>query len=222
MASLLGSVHCLAMCGPLVTLAAGRSSFRFAVVHSLGRLATYVTLGALAGAVGKALDLAGHLVTVQHAAALIAALAIVATGGYAIASARGWFRRGDARTRGTLFRSAFTQIRSRRPSLRAAITGALTGLLPCGWLWAFLVSAGGTGSAASGAAVMAVFWLGTVPAMTGGLALVGPLVERLRARMPVVTAVALVSLGLGTLAVRWDNAGAAGIQHPTCHHAAAR
>ncbi|CAN5909149.1 sulfite exporter TauE/SafE family protein [soil metagenome] len=218
-ASLLGSVHCVAMCGPLVTLAAGRHSLRFAATHSLGRLATYTVLGGVAGALGKALDLAGHLVTVQHAASLLAAVAIIAWGGYAIASARGWSRAKVTRARGSMFRHGLAQIRSTRPTTRAYLTGMLTGFLPCGWLWAFVVSAAGTGSALAGAAVMIVFWAGTVPAMTGGLALVGPLVQRLRTRLPVVTAVALIILGLGTLAMRWNNAGTAGIQHPSCHHA---
>ena len=93
----------------------------------------------------------------------------------------------------------------------------LTGFLPCGWLWAFVVAAAGTGSALGGALVMAVFWLGTVPAMTGVLALGGPAAIWLRRRMPAVTAIALIVLGLGTLAMRWTDAGAPQVTHPRCH-----
>ena len=87
--------------------------------------------------------------------------------------------------------------------------GTLTGLLPCGWLWAFVITAGGSGHVASGAAVMAAFWLGTVPAMVGVLGVLGPALGRLRARMPAITAIALIAVGLGTLAMRWHDAGQA-------------
>jgi hypothetical protein len=66
---------------------------------------------------------------------------------------------------------------------------------------------------------MALFWLGTVPAMTGMLALGGPLLVAVRRRLPLVTALVLVALGTATLAVRWRDAGAAQVAHPSCHHA---
>ena len=64
---------------------------------------------------------------------------------------------------------------------------------------------------------MAVFWLGTVPAMTGVLAFGGPVIDWLRRRLPAVTAVALIVLGLGTLAMRWGDAGSAQVEQPFCH-----
>ena len=67
---------------------------------------------------------------------------------------------------------------------------------------------------------MLVFWAGTVPAMTGALTLGGPVFAWLRNRMPVVTALALIVLGLGTLALRWRDAGAAQVTHPSCHEVA--
>jgi sulfite exporter TauE/SafE len=109
------------------------------------------------------------------------------------------------------------QIRGRRAAQRSYLVGVLTGLLPCGWLWAFVVAAAGTATPAMGAAVMAVFWLGTVPAMTGVLALGGPLMQRIRRRMPVISACVLIGLGLATLAVRWQDAGATGAIAPHCH-----
>lgn len=215
-ASLVGSLHCLAMCGPLVGMAAGRYSWRASALHALGRLATYTTLGVAAGAAGKALDLAGQLVAVQRGAAIVAALAIVAWGAFAIGTARGWWR-VRSRADGRLFRRGLVQLRTRRPGVRAYVMGLLSGLIPCGWLWAFVVSAAGTGSALAGGLVMIVFWVGTLPAMTGALALLGPVVERIRARMPVLTALALITLGLGIIAARWDNAGADAIERPSCH-----
>jgi len=103
-----------------------------------------------------------------------------------------------------------------RPARKAAILGMLTGLLPCGWLWAFVITAGGTASPLTGAVVMFAFWLGTVPAMVGVLGLLGPALARLRARMPMVTAAMLIVLGLGSLALRWRDAGSVQVERPHC------
>ena len=216
--SLAGSLHCVAMCGPLVGLHGGARSLRLALVHALGRLTTYATLGALAGLVGRAVDVAGHLAAVQHVAAILAGAVIIGWGVHAIAVARGWRRVRPAG--GALFRRGLSQLRGRRAVQRAWLIGLLTGLLPCGWLWAFVVSAAGTASPWIGASVMAVFWLGTVPAMTGVLALGGPAIDRIRRRMPVISACVLIGLGLATLAARWTDAGAAGVIAPHCHEAA--
>ena len=133
----------------------------------------------------------------------------------AIAIALGWIGAGPAS--GVLFRRGLVQIRGRGAAQRAWLVGVLTGLLPCGWLWAFVVSAAGTAHPATGAMVMAVCWLGTVPAMTGVLALGGALVDRIRRRMPVISACVLIVLGVSTLASRWIDAGAAGATAPHCH-----
>ncbi|MEO7735023.1 MAG: sulfite exporter TauE/SafE family protein [Kofleriaceae bacterium] len=217
--SLVGSVHCVAMCGPLVGLHGGVGSLRLALVHALGRLTTYAVLGAAAGLVGRAVDLAGHLAAVQHVAAIVAGVVILGWGVRAIAIARGWLR-ADGRGGGALFQRGLVQLRTRRAVRRAWLVGVLTGLLPCGWLWAFVVSAAGTASPWLGAATMAVFWLGTVPAMTGVLALGGPMIAVVRRKLPVISACILIALGLVTLATRWRDAGRAGVTQPQCHRGA--
>jgi uncharacterized protein len=217
--SVLGSVHCVAMCGPLVGLQGGARSLRYAALHSLGRLVTYATIGALAGFAGSALDLAGRLGNIQRFATLAAGATIVGWGLYALFQATRSRAVAPAppRAHSTAFGSALVHIRTRSRARRMVALGLLTGLLPCGWLWAFAISAAGTGTASSGALLMAAFWLGTIPAMVGLLALAGPLVARLRARMPVVTAVALIAVGLATLGLRWHDAGRGQITMPHCH-----
>lgn len=216
LASFVGSVHCVAMCGPLVGLHGGARTVRLALIHALGRLTTYALLGALAGMVGRAIDLAGDLGVVQRAASLVAGTVVVAWGLYQLAIAMGWRRTATSIPAGA-FTAGLVRIRTRRAVVRTWLVGVLTGLLPCGWLWAFVVAAAGTGSAGGGALVMAVFWLGTVPAMTGVLAFAGPAIDWLRRRLPAVTAIALIVLGLGTLAMRWGDAGRAQVERPSCH-----
>ena len=90
----------------------------------------------------------------------------------------------------------------RSPIVRALGTGLFSTLLPCGWLYAFVVTAAGTGSWALGAATMAAFWVGTLPI----LAVIGVGVRRLagplRRYVPAVTALVLVAVGLMTVAGR--------------------
>jgi len=214
-ASAFGSLHCVAMCGPLVGMH-GRS-LRLAWLHSLGRLATYVVLGALAGAIGGAIDLAGRLGNLQRAATVVAGLVVVAWGLALLVRAFG-HRAQPRPSRGTVFSSALVRIRTNRPRSRAWLVGVVNGFLPCGWLWVFVVTAGGTASAWRGAAVMMTFWLGTVPAMVGLVALAGPAFARIRARMPALTAIAVLAIGLGTLAVRWRDAGTTQVLAPHCPH----
>lgn len=211
--SLVGSLHCAAMCGPLQGLyldaslagggggggVGGGDRWRRPLAHAAGRLGAYATLGALAGGVGAAVDLAGALANVQRAAMIVAGVVLVAWGALALASALG---APVPSLRPRVFNRAIVKIRRKRPTVRAALIGLLSGALPCGWLWAFVVVAAGTGSLPGGVAVMAAFWLGTVPMMVGLGAFAAPIVRRVGARLPFVTAAALVAMGVLALQAR--------------------
>ena len=96
---------------------------------------------------------------------------------------------------------------------RALLVGSFTALLPCGWLWAFVATAAGTGQPLAGALVMLVFWTGTLPALAGvGLA-VGGFAARFRDRIPRFTAMAMIVVGLLTVAGRFRPHAHAGA-HP--------
>lgn len=208
MASLLGSMHCAGMCGAFLAFAVGAGDDRgtadragLHVAYHGGRLLTYAALGAIAGALGAALDLGGSLAGVQRLAAAVAGALMVAFGLVAI------LRVGGAKLprapipphlqrlllRG--HRAAFDL-----PALpRAFAIGLLTTLLPCGWLYAFAITAAGTGSPALGALTMAVFWAGTLPVLIGLGVGIQSLTGPLRRRLPLLTSLALVGVGLYTI-----------------------
>ena len=83
-----------------------------------------------------------------------------------------------------------------RVGRRASLLGTLTPLLPCGWFYAFALTAAGTARAAHGALVMTVFWLGTVPALLGVGWIMGRCGGWLRQRLPVLTGTLLIVIGL--------------------------
>jgi len=213
-ASLLGSLHCAGMCGGFVTFYAGadRSTglarLRPHVAYNLGRLATYVALGAVSGAAGAALDRAGELAGISRAASIVAGFVMVVWGGLLLMQARGlrvptsWVPAGLTAFVGRRVAS----LADRPPTVRAATLGLLSTLLPCGWLYAFAVLAAGTGTPFGGAVVLAAFWAGTLPVMATLGAGVQWLAGPLRRHLPVVTSAALIVVGLFTLVGRATHA----------------
>jgi sulfite exporter TauE/SafE len=91
--------------------------------------------------------------------------------------------------------SLLVRVRNRSPATRGLATGLLTTLLPCGWLYVFVATAGGTGHVVDAMAVMFFFWLGTLPMMvTLGLG-AQRLFGTFQRRLPLVSAGAAVVLG---------------------------
>jgi len=80
--------------------------------------------------------------------------------------------------------------------VRAGAMGLLTTLLPCGWLYTFVVTAGGTGSAVGGAAVMLAFWAGTVPMLLGVSFGFQKLNRSILRRLPLASAAVVLVLGV--------------------------
>jgi len=207
LASLAGSPHCAAMCGPFVAFySAGASSGRGWLhgAYNGGRLLSYVALGVVAGALGAGVERIGALAGVARAAAIVAGILMVAWGVHALVALSGR-QLGVLHAPPALQRAVSRLLRARggmSPGLRALLTGLATALLPCGWLYAFVAAAGGTASPARGALVMVLFWSGTLPVMAalgvGLQRLAGPM----RSRLPLVTASAVVVIGLLSIAGR--------------------
>lgn len=210
-ASLVGSLHCAGMCGGLVGFVAGstRREVRPQLTYHVGRLLAYVALGSAAGALGSALNLGGALAGVSEVAAVLAALLMIGWGLYRLLPLERFARegvrlgRGPSRSLGSVVGAWLARGNDLSPVVRGALLGVFTGALPCGWLYAFVVAAAGTGSALGGAALMSAFWLGTVPALVGVGALVAPLSKWLGRRTPLLLSLALVVLGVGTLTARY-------------------
>jgi len=97
------------------------------------------------------------------------------------------------------------------------LAGLLTGFLPCGLVYAYLVLAAGSGHIVSGAAIMALFGAGTVPLMvlTGvGSSCLTVTARRclFRAAAVCVIATGLVTINRGVGYARSRNAG----DQPNC------
>jgi sulfite exporter TauE/SafE len=200
-AGLLGSAHCLGMCGGFVlAIANGQDTAArlqwLQTLYFLGKTITYALLGALVGAFGAVLS--AQFTGIQHAVSIVAGVVMIVIGLGLI---------------GLLRRFEGSAVWSRLPGLSKAMgaflrrggtvgtlgLGVLNGLLPCGLVYGLLVKAASTGSAGAGALTMAAFGLGTIPALYL-LGVSGYLLRPVwRSRLNVVSGLVVVALGLITL-----------------------
>lgn len=208
-ASLFGSLHCAGMCGPFVAFALGppgegHSRWKLQAAYNGGRLVTYTILGAVAGSLGALVDMTSALAGLQPVAMALAGGLMVALGvtellrhfGHRIASIK------PPKLLVTTVQRGQRMALALQPTQRALAIGLLTTLLPCGWLYAFALTAAGTGDPLAGAVVMAVFWVGTLPVLVSLGAGIQAALGVLGKRLPVVCAVALIAVGLATLGGR--------------------
>jgi sulfite exporter TauE/SafE len=160
-------------------------------------------LGALAGGIGWFIDLGGETAGLQRAAAWLAGVGMIV---YAIGRLTGVGQRWIGSAFSGFVASPLSRWLSRAQRVkgwkRAAIIGVASSLMPCGWLYAFVLAAAGTGRPLTGAALMTAFWLGTVPIL--GLIVVGAgrVTPAIAARVPGVLAVAVLSIGVYTIGMR--------------------
>ena len=150
---LVGSLHCVGMCGPFALACGGRPAH--VAAWQLGKVGSYAALGALAGLTGAAMP--GPVWIPQ----LVSAGLIVWFGG----AAAGVLPEPAVRLPG-ITRFASRSVATGHLGTRV-LFGAANGVLPCGLVYAALglaVSAGGPGL---GALAMVAFGLGTAPLLTG-------------------------------------------------------
>ena len=169
MLGLLGSAaHCVGMCTPFVFMVSRRYGLPAGAHipwiaqawYHAGRLTTYGLLGALGGALGSALQLAGALVGLQRAAAILAGAALIITGAASLMSLQPASGPGE-------WAGRLTSMLGRRMPGHPYALGVVLGLLPCGLIYSAVVAAMATGSALNGAAGLVLFGLGTAPALVG-------------------------------------------------------
>ena len=174
---LLGGVHCVGMCGGVVSmLTLGMAPERRGLAaslplqlgYNLGRIAGYALAGALFGTLGAVLVQAPALHWLQRVLYAVAALMMVALGLYL----GGWWC-GLAvveRAGGLLWRRLEPIGRRLLPIrswTQAVAVGLVWAWLPCGLVYSVLILALGTGSPMQGALLMLAFGLGTLPNLLG-------------------------------------------------------
>lgn len=167
---LLGSSHCLGMCGGFAVLIGLHSKNRSEAMlsqglYTTGRLFTYSIIGAVAGFLGSRINFETRYWGNASAVLCIFAGIFLIAQGMKSAGWTLWNRKVAPHSQGCLTGSMFREIIRGRSMLSRFLAGVFTGFLPCGLLYAFIALAAATRDLAWGAAIMAIFGLGTAPMM---------------------------------------------------------
>lgn len=163
---LLGSIHCLGMCGPIalaLPMKGKNPSQRMygRLLYNGGRILTYALLGLVMGSLGWGLAFSTSQQSLSIATGVV--LVVIWLMPAQISShisPLGPIARFSSRIKGKF--SALLKARSYQALF---LLGLLNGLLPCGLVYVALAGAAVTGNAFQGMAYMALFGLGTLPMM---------------------------------------------------------
>jgi hypothetical protein len=224
---LLGGVHCLGMCGPLVTLYADRMTpatdggtvsarrdahargptfreLRQHLLFNLGRTLAYASVGTAMGALGMfvydAAAVAAVAGPVRGVTGTVVGVLVVVAG---LANVRGG--QGGHLPVGGLFGRLSTTLTARVDRWvrgpRILALGAVHGLMPCPILYPAFLYAFAVGSPVHGALALALLGVGTVPTLFAYGTVLGTLSPETRRRLHRVLGVLFVLLGYLPLAM---------------------
>ncbi len=161
---LIGSFHCIGMCGPIVVALPLKkhnliSKISGAVLYNSGRVITYSILGILFGLLGQGIHMAGF----QQWTSILLGVAMIISVLFPF-----FFR--EKITIGNLFTGFSARLITRlrklftdRSYFSLLMIGLLNGLLPCGLVYVAIAGAIGSGTVMTGALFMMLFGIGTIP-----------------------------------------------------------
>lgn len=194
---LLGSFHCVGMCGPiafLLPLDRKNRSKRLLqqISYHVGRLFTYGFIGFVIGLLGKSLNLFG----IQQQLSIIIGVGMIVMILIPIKIFNRYnFSKPLYKVVGKIKNTMGAELKKKDPSTFFTM-GFLNGLLPCGLVYMAVFGSLASGSASYGALYMVIFGLGTIPLMTTAIYLGNFLKEKIKQRILKVIPVFVVLIGL--------------------------
>jgi hypothetical protein len=202
---LLGSVHCIGMCGGFVAMYSLKRpptgpALSYHLLYNLGRVTTYSILGGILGAIGSFAAYAGEHRGIPGAVLLIAGIMMILMGLNiaGVLGKRGLFEDAGI-AESSHFRRMLHGVIGMESIWSTFLLGLLLGFLPCGLLYPIFMNAAVSGGFTTGFLTMAAFGLGTAPAMLS----FGYLVTRLQPHFKLflyrIAAVLIVLLGARAL-----------------------
>ncbi|MFA6195086.1 MAG: sulfite exporter TauE/SafE family protein [Sulfurimonas sp.] len=165
--------HCIGMCGGIVVaystikIEPKSSKVSQSVAHllySFGRVLTYSILGAMFGFLGGVATFSNNA---NGGLLIFAGVAMVLAGLSLMGKIRFLTLIEHSFSSSKLYKNAFKKVLNSKSNLSFFVLGMLNGLLPCGFVYFFAITAASTADPLYGALVMAIFGLSTIPAMFG-------------------------------------------------------
>jgi len=206
MVGLLGSGHCMGMCGPLVVALPGQTNrLSGHLCYHLGRLLTYGTIGALMGGAGSGLM---HLASFMGADPLVWVGRVQVGLSFAIGvflilmglSYMGFIGPSEwlsVANPGRLpgWRRLFSKAMGRLHNKDLFIMGLLLGALPCGLSYVAFARALSEADIVRGAALAFIFGLGTLPSMVAVGAGAAFFLNRFRQQAIILAGLMMIGMG---------------------------
>ncbi len=191
---LLGSFHCVGMCGPIAFLLPVDRTNNFKKVgqiflYHFGRILAYSIIGLVFGLVGKSLNLFG----LQQQLSILIGVLMIAVIFIPIKTFNKYNFSKPIYMAVSKVKSALgKELKKKTPDTFLTI-GFLNGFLPCGLVYMAVFGAIASGNALQGSLYMAVFGIGTIPLMTSaiylGNFLNGQVRQRIRRAIPVLVVI---------------------------------
>ena len=162
---LLGSFHCVGMCGPLaLSLPLSNNSswakFSGAFLYNAGRVVTYSVFGLLFGSIGKTVALFGYQQWLSVILGLLIIVFIILPKRIKSINNNNFLMAFFEK-----IRAALGQLFFKKNYASLFSIGLLNGLLPCGLVYMAAAGAVATGDVVNSVLFMAFFGLGTLPVM---------------------------------------------------------
>lgn len=168
---LLGSGHCIGMCGGIVAALSisgegQRGGLTFHLLYNLGRTLTYTLIGLLVGWLGSAIAYTDTFSSVTKVILVGSDFFIIVLG----LGTAGAFKYLDVMKLefpgpNKQLAQAVSGLRKLPPGISALPLGLIMGFLPCGFLYAMAITAAQSASMEKGAIIMLMFGLGTAPSL---------------------------------------------------------
>ncbi|MEA3523556.1 MAG: sulfite exporter TauE/SafE family protein [Campylobacterota bacterium] len=203
--------HCIGMCGGIVmaysTAKVDVQWKRFTQVsahllYSLGRVLTYTILGVMFGYLGGVATISNNA---NGILLLIAGVAMVLTGASLLGKIKFLTLIEHSLSGNAWYQSTFKAMLKSQSLSSFFILGMLNGLMPCGFVYFFAITAASTASPFWGGIVMMIFGLSTIPALFSLGFFVGLFKQSsFRALMVKLAAIAVVIYGLLTIYNGYD------------------
>jgi len=165
--------HCIGMCGGIVvaysTIKINPQSSKVTqgvahLLYSLGRVLTYSVLGAMFGFLGGVVTFSNNA---NGGLLIFAGIVMIFAGLSLMGKIKFLTIIEHSFSSSSIYKTAFKSVLNSKSNLSFFILGMLNGLLPCGFVYFFAITAASTADPIYGAMVMAIFGLSTVPAMFG-------------------------------------------------------
>jgi uncharacterized protein len=201
MAGVLGSGHCLGMCGALVSgyfMKAGPSRTYFPYfVYQIARIFVYTLVGFAAAALGVVLVSSGVFGKVQSILQMFIGFVVILLA----MGILGWIPlQGSVRLLPmNLLRRGYAESRTKGPLLGATIAGLLNGLMPCPLTFAMAVKATSATTILEGGLLMLTFGAGTLPTMLFVSVAFGKMSAHFRGLMLKSAALIMIIMGCNTI-----------------------